>query len=307
MQSNSADSGWELTRRDFLRFGSAVAIAGPLSRIPAAEAESPVLRFGMFTDCHFADAEPLGTRAYRDSLPKVAEAVEFMNSQDLAFALENGDFKDQSLKPSAEQTLSYLSQIEAEFARFKGPRYHVLGNHDMDSISKSQFQSVVENTGIPKEQTFYSFNAKGTHIVALDACFASKDAAYDSGNFDWKDANVPATQLDWLKADLAAQSMPTIVFIHQRLDGEGSLYVKNAASVRSILESQGNVLAVFQGHDHPGGHSHIKNIHYYTLRAVVEGAGMDNNAFATVDLDASGSLTVNGYKKAAGMALPAKL
>ena len=70
-----------------------------------------------------------------------------MNEQKVAFLVELGDFKDQDKTPEEARTLGYLKKIEAVLAGFKGPRYHVIGNHDTDSLSKAAFLSVVENTG----------------------------------------------------------------------------------------------------------------------------------------------------------------
>ena len=42
-----------------------------------------------------------------------------------------------------------------------------------------------------------------------------------------------------------------------------------------ILHASGKVLAVFQGHHHSGSYSNIAGIHYYTLKALVEGSGPD--------------------------------
>ena len=36
---------------------------------------APVVKFGIITDVHYADADPEGTRIYRDSLPKVIKAT----------------------------------------------------------------------------------------------------------------------------------------------------------------------------------------------------------------------------------------
>jgi len=64
------------------------------------------------------------------------------------------------------------------------------------------------------------------------------------------------------------------------------------------------VLAVFQGHHHPGAYSFINGIHYYTLKAVVEGSGPENNAYAVVDVHPNLNLTVTGYRRAVSMELP---
>lgn len=91
-------------------------------------------------------------------------------------------------------------------------------------------------------------------------------------NSVWSDANIPAHELDWLRADLRATDKPTIVFAHQRLDLAGQHAVKNASEVRKTLESSGKVRAVFQGHSHKNEHQEISGVHYCTLVAMVEGA-----------------------------------
>ena len=218
-----------------------------------------------------------------------------MNEQKVDFLVELGDFKDQDSPPTEQKTLSYLRAIETIFCKFNGPTYHVLGNHDLDSLSKAQFMTNIENTGIGSDTSYYSFDSNGVHFVVLDANYKSDGADYDHGNFDWTDANIPPAELQWLRRDLAASRGAVIVLIHQLLDGTGSHYVKNAAEVRQVLEQSGRILAVFQGHQHNGGYSQIEGIHYYTLKAVVEGSGPESNSYAIVEANPDGSITVTGY------------
>jgi predicted MPP superfamily phosphohydrolase len=294
---------WVINRRIFLK-SSAVALAG--MTLTQFSCSSPVgrnrrrgiVRFGVVADCHYADADTVGTRYYRHSLDKLGECVEAMNAQKVDFLVELGDFKDQDLPPIERKTLSYLQAVESVFRRFDGPTYHVLGNHDADSISKTQFLSNIENTGVDPGRNYYSIDFNGVHFVVLDANYKSDGADYDHGNFDWTDANVPPAELQWLKRDLAETYKPVIVMIHQLLDGTGSVYVKNAAEVRQILEQSGKVLAVFQGHHHDGSYSLIEGIHYYTLKAMVEGPGPENNSYAIVEVQPDMSIIVTGYRKA---------
>jgi hypothetical protein len=194
--------------------------------------------------------------------------------------------------------LSYLEAVEEVFQKFDGPTYHVLGNHDLDSISKKQFLSRVENTKIDPNRSYYSFDANALHCIVLDANYSSDGTDYDHGNFDWTDANIATAELNWLVQDLTAASGPAVVFTHQLLDGTGSVYVKNAAQVRRVLEGSGKVAAVFQGHHHAGSYSNIAGIHYYTLKALVEGAGAENNSYAIVEADPNGNIIVTGYRRA---------
>ena len=124
-----------------------------------------LVSFGLVTDCHYADLPlavrpmPVGDAAYRDSLAKMREFVSVMNRVRPAFAIELGDFKDQG--PDKAATLGFLDKIEGVFAQFAGARYHVLGNHDMDRLTKDDFLSHVTNAGQPKALANYSFAKNG--------------------------------------------------------------------------------------------------------------------------------------------------
>jgi len=258
-----------------------------------------LVRFGIVTDCHYADTDNAGTRYYRQSLDKLDECVKAMNELQVDFLAELGDFKDQDSPPVEQKTLSYLRTVDSKFKGFKGPAYHVLGNHDADSLSKEQFLANIENPGIDAGRKYYSFDFNSVHFIILDANYKSDGTDYDHGNFDWTDANIPPDELQWLRQDLAASRGAVIVMIHQLLDGAGSHYVNNADEVRRFLEQSGRVLAVFQGHFHDGDYSLIEGIHYYTLRAMVEGPGMENSSYAVIEVRPDMSIVVTGYRKAA--------
>lgn len=295
------DREWTVDRRDFLaRSGLMIAglAAGACTHRNIAPAGKPVLSFGIVTDAHYADTNARGIRYYRESIGKMNECVRLMNARRADFLIELGDLKDQTEPASEEQALADLSAIEAVFAQFNGPRYHVLGNHDMDCISKSQFLTRIENTGIIAGASYYSFDCNGVHFVVLDANYSSDGSDYDHGQFHWTDSNIPAKQLKWLKNDLASTGHPVVVFVHQQLDDNDGYSVRNAVRVRRVLERSRKVLAVFQGHHHEGYYSHIKGIHYYTLKAMVDGSGATNNSYAVVDLHADNSIVVTGYRKA---------
>jgi len=307
--SHNTDNKTAFTRRDFLKASSIsiAALALNPQSVFAKDSCCSLIRFGIVTDIHYADRSDNGSRCHRESLDKLKTCVDFMNKQNVDFLIELGDFKDASDPYDTQKTLGYLKDTEAEFAKFKGPRYHVLGNHDMDCITKKQFTDNTTNTNVEKGKTYYSFDSKSHHFIVLDANYNSKNQSYNKGNFAWTDANIPPAQLHWLRNDLAFNNKPTIVFCHQLLDGEGGLYVNNAAQVRKTLEDSNKVLAVFNGHHHGGQYSCINGIHYYTLKAVIENSGPENSAYATVEVYPDLSVNVIGYKKADSMNLKASL
>jgi predicted phosphodiesterase len=282
----------------FLVLIAAISFSCAPPKSPAEEGVGAAVRFGLVTDSHYADTEARGSRPYRESLGKMREAVERLNGEKLDFLVELGDFKDQDDPPDPARTLAYLKTIESVFSEFRGPRYHVLGNHDLDSLSKSRFLKAARNTDVPKDRSYYNFGVKGVRFFVLDANFKSDGEAYDRGNFEWADANVPAEELAWLEKTLAASPSPAVVFIHQQLDGEGAYFVKNAPAVRKVLEESGKVLAVFQGHRHEGMFHWIKGIAYYTLKGMIEGSGPESNAYAVAEVDGGDNIRVQGFRKA---------
>lgn len=297
-----AKNRWVITRRDFLKTSIAAGIGTAVFGGSMGNAFSQSgLRFGMVTDAHYADADPLYNRYFRESVDKMTECVDFMNGQKLDFLIELGDFKDQDTPPDSQKTLAYLQKIESCFRKFEGPTYHVLGNHDVDSLSKEQFLENVTNTGIEPVSTYYSFDRKGFHFLVLDANFLADGTPYNRGNFGWNETCVPEEELDWLRKDLAGTQLPSIVFAHQQLGGLGVTDIGNAEAVRDILQESGKVLAGFDGHNHAGGHNLIEGIHYYTLKAMVEGSGGENSSYAVVEITAEKNIVVTGYRKAASL------
>ncbi len=299
-------AGWLVTRRDVLK-ASGLFLAGlsgcSQGIFRSEKPEKAASCFGIVTDTHYADTAARGTRYYRESVDKLTECVTFMNQQQIPVLVELGDFKDQNTPANEATTLENLETIEAVFRKFKGRRYHVLGNHDTDSISKKQFLRRVENSGIPEQSKYYSFDAEGVHCIVLDANYRSDGRDYDHGGFDWTDANVPDKERAWLEKDLAMTAKPVIVFIHQQLDGAGPHTVKNAPEVRALLEKSGKVCAVFQGHNHAGPYSTVNNIHYYTLKAMIEGSGKDHSSYAVAEVSPDNDIVVTGYRRAESRAL----
>ena len=296
----------KLTRRIFIKgLGSYTAVS--LCGCASGRADARTVRFGMVTDLHYADHDPdpkpcgvVGRRYYRESKRKLDEAVAVFNRLGLDFAIELGDFKDLSSDKAA--TLAHLDAIEASFAAFKGPRYHVYGNHDFDCLTPQELGARLRNGDGPMASGHYAFFVKGVRFVVLDACYDSTLRHYSCNN-PWNDANVPPAELKWLEGELAAAPGPVVVFCHQRLDpsAEPQHLVRNAAQVREVLERSGKVKTVVTGHQHKGGLNVLNGITYYSLRALVCDTGDGANVFAEGEIAADGSLAVVGWRNAVSL------
>lgn len=255
--------------------------------------------FGLLTDLHFAHREDKGNRCYNESFKKATIAMKDFNSFQLDFIVELGDLKDQSEKPNKKETISFLKEIDSLLISYGKPVYHVLGNHDMDNISKNEYLLNTSNPKGCKGKNYYSFKCNGYKFIVLDGNYNLDQTDYDSGNFNWEEAIIPDHEFNWLKNELEKGEEPIIVFIHQLLDNESNLYkglyIRNADEVNELLVKSNRVLAVFQGHHHDGGYSYQNGIHYFTMKGMIEGKLPDNNSYAIVEIYSNGDIVVDGF------------
>jgi alkaline phosphatase len=295
------------------RIIAAAALAAACATLGAQA--SRLVRFGLITDTHVCDKADQATtialnaspRYFTGGLAKLEAFGAAMSKAGAAFVAELGDFTDNPADGSLPYdkrkaaALGFLDAAEAKFAVFKGPRYHVFGNHDTDQLSKEDVAAKALNGGsAAKDRTYYSFDQGGVHFVVLDAGYKADGPAYSGvpgaagAGYSWADANVPPAEVEWLKSDLAATKLPTIVLSHQLLCPQEQVdaaydpahSVRNAAEIRSILEKNGLVVAAFAGHYHDGGYMKVNGIHYVCLQANAA-YGNDasyHNQYATVDV-----------------------
>jgi predicted phosphodiesterase len=285
------------TRRAFLQNGTLVLAAAAMNPLDLIAKEDKPLRLGLVTDLHYADKKPSGSRHYRETPHKLAEAIEKFNARKPTFVVELGDFIDAA--DSVKEELGYLRKINKEFSNISKQRHHVLGNHCVYTLTKQEFLDEVE-----QKKSYYSFDSGQFHFIVLDSCFRSDGKPYGRKNFQWTDPNIPKAEVEWLKADLEATSKKTIVFAHQRLDVSNHYGVKNCAEVRQILESSKQVLAVFQGHSHKNELHQIKGIHYCTMTAMIEGSGEASNGYSLMEISNDGTIAIEGFRKQASYKWP---
>ena len=279
-----------MNRRGFIGGVSAMGIVSGCRMLDGFQRSTgePVVRFGMVADPHYADIPEQWGRNYRGSLAKMEAAVRSFEERECDFIIELGDLKDLTI--DREHTLSALDKIEKIFTSFKGPAYHICGNHDFDCLTESEFYGHIRNNGVKPKRGYYSFDRGGLRFIVLDACY-TKDMKHYTRSNPWTDANVPPEELEWLKRELARANGPAVVFVHQLLDPaaeEGHL-IGNHAEVRRLLVESGKVKTVITGHQHSGRSAILDGILHYTLPAEVEG---DENPHAVVSVFADGSVSI---------------
>lgn len=302
----------KLNRRRFLNqlglgASSLVLPSTFLSFTPSIKpmSSSKNVRFGIVADVH------------KDLMPDADERLEvFINKardEQVDFIIQLGDFC--MAEPGNKDFMRLWES-------FKGPRYHVLGNHDMDRQTK---QEMLEFWEMPK--TYYSFDQLGYHFIVLDANFLYEDGKYtdyDKANFyvdDSKRTFINDEQIEWFKADLKATQLPTIVFSHQSL-WHYHWGVKNRLELQKIMEEESaKVICCMNGHNHIDYHHQINGIDYIEINSMSYNwtskytseerfdkkyyeqyknlphiAGYQDPLFAFATLDPKGSLHIEGVK-----------
>jgi 3',5'-cyclic AMP phosphodiesterase CpdA len=237
--------GISINRRSFLKAASlcsGVYLFQPLA-LGANEIRNSVC-FGLIADVH--------QDIMHDSPERVSAFTSAMNEAGADFVCQLGDF----CWPQ-EKNREFLQQ----WGQFEGPRYHVLGNHDMDGGAMRE--QTVAFYGMPAMH--YSFDRGSVHFIVLDG---NEPGGQSTGYPRY----VSQEQLDWIAEDLNVTSLPTIVFSHQALD-DISGGVENSDAVRRILEQattesgRKKVAACFCGHHHADHAYLINGIHYIHINS----------------------------------------
>ena len=250
----------------------------------------PLLTVGLFTDAHYGPL-PYGDRDCPGSLQRLRAALAGFAAAGVALAINLGDAVDSA--PTVAEELALCAEVREACAAFPGQVRHVIGNHDVQMLSKAEFLAAL---GAPAEP-YYSFEAGGVHCAVLDGNCHADGTDFCRGDFSWDEAWISEEQLAWLAGDLAAAGdRPTLVFCHECLDDflwEGKPdphVVRNAPAVRKLLREAG-VRAVFQGHYHHGRRRTVDGIPYITLPALATG---EHAAVVTVYDDGGVGCWVSG-------------
>ena len=299
-----------MERREFIKqLSCGVLLLSTAPLVSSCKGGGKPLRFGVVSDAHYAERKMQINRYYSQSLDKMREAVDRFNRSDLDFVIELGDLKDMGPDKDPAEALRFLDDIEGVLQSFRGPVYHVLGNHDEDCISKDDFLSHTCNPGRSKGKRHYAFWAKGLRCIVLDANYNEDLSEYERGNFDWTSAWLPPEELSWLESELGThRNTPTLIFVHQMLDRfsdiDKRLCVGNADEAVAILEEHPQVLAVFQGHHHPGHYSYRNGIHYWTCGGMIESEYPAHNVYAVVEVRPDGDIFIEGFGDCPDRELP---
>lgn len=220
--------------------------------------------------------------------------------------VELGDMKDQDDPPQPDRTRAYAMEIEAILQEAGVPIYHVLGNHEVDSLTKEEFLSLIRQpSGVPTGATFFETAIRDSRWLILDANFRPDGSSLTKGHLNWTDPTLPPAELAWLRTRLTTGAAPAIVAVHQRVDVDppDPFAVRNAAAVREAMERSGRIGLVVQGHSHAGEVRRIGPIWYYTAAALVDSRNSRAPSWALLELG-GGRLRIRGFGDSPSLELP---
>lgn len=296
-----------MKRRHFLALSAAAATG---SRIHAADADAPLLSFGLTTDVQYADADPEGERHYRESIPKLKAAVEDLAKQKLPFTLHLGDMIDRDF--------SSFAKILPLFVPLGHPVRHLLGNHDY-TISDGLKASVAATLGMPSDH--YAFTVSGVRFVMLDTNDVSTYKHPEGSKEDleaeaalramgpaknakpWNGGASPA-QLAWLEKELAdadAAKTPVLVCGHHPLLSEDGLQAWNNRDLIKLIEGHPCARAYLCGHNHAGDQIISNGVPYITFKSILHEPGV--TAYSVIRLYQN-RLVIEGRGREASREIP---
>lgn len=257
-----------LDRRSFLKIsGTSLGIGVLYSAFPAATAGSDAgemfrlmgrksgervtpFSFVQLSDAHVGfngPPDPLGTKAFEravemiNALPQRPDLVLFTG--DLTHDSEDRDVHAQRMR----QFLEISSRLKVPMIR------HVPGEHDAGLDGGALYRDFLKDT-------YYSFDHRGVHFVALDNVSRAKP-------------EVGGEQLAWLKKDLArfAKEAPIVVFTHRPLfdlKPEWEWFTSDGDDVMNVLSAYENVTVLY-GHIHRDDAHEIGQTHHYAARSLI--------------------------------------
>ncbi len=234
------------SRRDFLKMSS---LAGAAMVLPIDVFANSKLRenieIGLITDVH--------QDVMHDGEERLQVFIDEASKRNPDFIVQMGDF----CRPY-EYNKPFLNIWDS----FKGDKYHILGNHDMDGgFSRDQvrvFWNMPAN--------YYSFDKKGMHFIVLDGNDPNPKP------FSGYNRYIGEQQKEWLTNDLKKTNLPTIIFSHQTIEYEDG-GVANLKEVQRILENANKeagfqkVLCCLSGHHHTDFMTQINDIYYVQINS----------------------------------------
>lgn len=221
-----------------------------------------IMKIGIFTDSHYSSAEiTCGNRYNSASLSKIREAYQSFKRENCDMVVSLGDLID--CENEHDREIKNLVQISRIIKESGIPTVAVMGNHDAFTFTEDEYYDILGRDCRP-----YSRNIGGKNMVFLDTCYFQDGSRYKPGDSDWTDTYFP--DMEGLQREISQMSGDIYIFMHQNIDPSlpEEYRVSNAEAIRHMIERNGNVRGVYQGHYHKGNRLELNGISYVTFQAM---------------------------------------
>jgi 3',5'-cyclic AMP phosphodiesterase CpdA len=185
-----------------------------------------------------------------DPCLKLEKLIELLTKLEInpSFTVITGDISHTGTNQSYNLAKKYIDELQS----LGGPTYPTMGTHD----NRQNFSNILLEKPSPQEEPpcYYSKTMEGLHVIAMD----SHTPGSNTGSF-------VEEQLDWLEEELRIhQDEPAIIAFHEPIFffGEVGLFDKVDATRFRDIVSEGEVLAVLNGHLHCPLFTMVDGVHY---------------------------------------------
>jgi manganese-dependent ADP-ribose/CDP-alcohol diphosphatase len=253
----------------------------------------PILKIGLIADPQYCDCNQSGSRYYRESLRKLASAMDSCNAADVSFVVTLGDIVDS--KPASFDSILPL------FDKLKMPEFKVLGNHEFMLMPDSVKPSVLERYEMPGY--YYDFSYNNWRFLVLDATdlatytgILHPEEAEETDSmwqhiqgqinaYSWN-GGIGRKQFEWIRKTLFSsyeKSEHVVIFCHNPVypfNCWNNLW--NDSAIFDLITGFPNVVAYINGHRHEGNYGFRNGVHFFTSHAMVETADLNSFSIMTV-------------------------
>ena len=243
-----------------------------------------MVNFLHFSDIHIPDKR--GDLWFGiDPFEKLDKLIKYTKKLELnpSFTIITGDISHTGTTQSYNHAKQYIKEIQ----NLGGPVSPTMGTHD----NRKNFKQILLGEPTKKETPpcYYSKTIKGIHIIAMD----SHTPGSRVGSFSEE-------QLKWLENELREnREIPSLIAFHEPIFFFGELGMfnkKDALRFRDII-SNGNVLAVLNGHLHCPWYIVVDGVNYVQAGSPLwVNYWNENDADKTITFDSSSFNMLSYYE-----------
>lgn len=225
-----------------------------------------MLKVALISDIHFGPDR--GTKKGTSAFRLVTQFKDWLGENRCDLVVDLGDRISDVDRTTDEEM---VRQVGAWFADISIPHYHLAGNHDLEALTLSENEELL-NFSLSST----SIDLKGFHLV-----FWNAGSRLDRE----KGFLVLENELNWLEEDLSRSGLPTVIFTHVPLDNgsmTGNFYFEKAfphhagynpadgKRIREVIERSNKVVLCVNGHAHWNAYHCIDGVHYVTIPSLTE-------------------------------------